>query len=39
MAVLSVNGIYKSFGATPILCDVSFIVNKNDKVAIVGDNG
>ena len=39
MAVLSVNGIYKSFGATPILCDVSFSVNKNDKVAIVGDNG
>ena len=39
MAVLSVNGIYKSFGATSILEDVSFSVNKNDKVAIVGDNG
>ena len=39
MAVLSVNGIYKSFGATEILSDVSFSVNKNDKVAIIGDNG
>lgn len=39
MAVLSVNGIYKSFGATEILRDVSFSVNKNDKVAIIGDNG
>ena len=33
MAVLSVNGIYKSFGASLILPDVSFSVNKNDKVA------
>ena len=39
MAVLSVNGIHKSFGATVILSDVSFSVNKNDKVAIIGDNG
>ena len=39
MAVLSVNGIYKSFGATSILEDVSFSVNKNEKVAIIGDNG
>ena len=39
MAVLSVNGINKSFGATVILQDVSFSVNRNDKVAIVGDNG
>lgn len=39
MAVLSINGIYKSFGATSILEDVSFSVNKNEKVAIIGDNG
>ena len=39
MAVLSVNGLYKSFGATSILEDVSFSVNKNEKVAIIGDNG
>ena len=39
MAVLSVNGVYKSFGASTILEDVSFSVNKNEKIAIVGDNG
>ena len=39
MAVLSVNGISKSFGVSEILTDVSFSVNKNDKVAIIGDNG
>lgn len=39
MAVVSVNGIYKSFGATSILEDVSFSVNKNEKIAIIGDNG
>ena len=39
MAVLSVNGICKSFGTSVILQDVSFNINKNDKVAIVGDNG
>ena len=39
MAVLSVNGINKSFGEDIILKDVTFSVNKNDKVAIIGDNG
>ena len=39
MAVVSVNGIYKSFGTTSILEDVSFSVNKNEKIAIIGDNG
>ena len=39
MAVVSVNGIYKSFGATSILEDVSFSINKNEKIAIIGDNG
>lgn len=39
MAVLSVNGIYKSYGVQEILKDVSFSVNKNDKIAIIGDNG
>lgn len=39
MAILSVNGIYKSYGVQEILCDVSFNVNKNDKIAIIGDNG
>ncbi len=39
MAVLSVNGICKSFKASMVLNDVSFSINKNDKVAIIGDNG
>ena len=39
MAVLSVSGINKSYGEDIILKDVSFSVNKNDKVAIIGDNG
>ena len=39
MAILSVNGIAKGFGTSVILQDVSFSINKNDKVAIVGDNG
>lgn len=39
MAVLSVNGISKSFGDDIILEDITFSVNKNDKIAIVGDNG
>lgn len=39
MAVLSVNGIWKSFGDDVILQDITFSVNKNDKIAIIGDNG
>lgn len=39
MAVLSVNGICKSFQGETILDNISFSINKNDKVAIVGDNG
>ena len=39
MAVLNVNGVYKSFGTSVVLDDVSFSVNKNEKIAIVGDNG
>ena len=39
MAILSVSGINKSYGEDIILKDVSFSVNKNDKVAIIGDNG
>ena len=33
MAVLSVNNINKSYGEDIILKDVSFSINKNDKVA------
>lgn len=39
MSVLSVNNLNKSFGTSCILKDVSFVVNKGEKVAIIGDNG
>ncbi len=39
MAVLTVNNICKSYGDDIILDNISFTVNKNDKLAIVGDNG
>lgn len=39
MAILSVNNLYKSYNGNVILDDISFTINKNDKVAIVGDNG
>ena len=39
MAVLSVKDISKSYKSSLVLNDVSFSINKNDKVAIIGDNG
>ena len=37
--MISLNGIGVSFGATPLLKDVSFIINKGEKVALTGKNG
>ena len=37
--ILSCNNIKKSYGTDVILEDVSFIINENEKVAIVGVNG
>lgn len=37
--MVSVNGIDVSFGATPLLKGVSFIINKGEKVALTGRNG
>ena len=39
MSILNVYNVNKSFGTSEILKDVSFSVNKGDKLAIVGDNG
>lgn len=39
MAILSVNKITKTYNGEVILNDVTFAINKNDKIAIVGDNG
>ena len=37
--MVSINGIGVRFGATPLLKDVSFIINKGEKVALTGRNG
>lgn len=37
--MISLNGIGVSFGATILLKDISFIVNKGEKVALTGKNG
>lgn len=39
MIVLSCNGMTKSFGVDTILEDITFSINENDKVGIVGING
>ncbi len=39
MAILSVTDLTKSYGDKTVLSHVTFAINKNDKVAIVGDNG
>lgn len=37
--MISLNGIGVSFGANVLLKDISFIVNKGEKVALTGKNG
>ncbi len=37
--MVSVDNIKVEFGGTPLLHDVSFIINKKDRVALVGKNG
>lgn len=37
--MLAVHHLSKSFGITPVLSDVSFIINPGDKTALVGPNG
>lgn len=39
MAVITINNVYKSFGTFEVLQDITFSINKNDKIAIIGDNG
>ena len=39
MALLRVNGISKEFGSQVVLDSVSFEINPNDKVGLVGANG
>ena len=37
--MISVNNIYLYFGGQNIFNDVSFMVNRNDKIGLVGKNG
>ncbi|MBR3855711.1 MAG: ABC-F family ATP-binding cassette domain-containing protein [Bacteroidaceae bacterium] len=37
--MVSVDNIKVDFGGTPLLHDISFIINKKDRVALVGKNG
>lgn len=39
MIVLSCSNIYKSYGTTPIIEDVSFSLNHNHKIGLIGKNG
>ncbi len=37
--MISVNRLKVEFGATPLFEDVSFVINKKDRIALVGKNG
>jgi len=37
--VINVNNISVSFGGTTLFSDVSFSINENDKIALMGKNG
>ena len=39
MALLEVNGIGKSFGATKVLRDISFDLAEGEALAIIGSSG
>ncbi len=39
MIALTVDNISHSFGTKPVLCDVSFSLEENDKLGVIGVNG
>src|SRR5438309_6091795 len=39
MMLLAVRNLFKAYGAINVLNDVSFVVNKGDRVGVVGSNG
>lgn len=39
MIVLSCKNIYKSYGITDVLKNITFSINEGDKVGIIGSNG
>ena len=39
MILLSASGITKAYGIEPVLTDVSFYINKGDRIGLIGNNG
>lgn len=37
--MISIEGLKVEFGVTPLFEDVSFVINKKDRIALVGKNG
>ena len=37
--MISIEGLKVEFGTTPLFEDVSFVINKKDRIALVGKNG
>lgn len=37
--MISIESLYVEFSATPLLEDVTFVINKKDRIALVGKNG
>ena len=37
--MISIERLKVEFGATPLFEDVSFVINKKDRIALVGKNG
>ncbi len=37
--MISINGLSVEFGATPLFDNISYIINKRDRIALVGRNG
>ena len=37
--MISVEGLSVEFNATPLFEDVSYVINKKDRIALVGKNG
>lgn len=37
--MVSINNLGVEFSARPLFTDISFVINKNDKIALVGKNG
>ena len=38
-SMISVEGLKVEFNATPLFEDVSYVINKKDRIALVGKNG